>query len=330
MKKLFSCIFFLIFLINPAYSKVGKGNLTLSPNVLDYLIEYLRNEYGASFVVSGDGKNAFYGICGVKTCSGGTGHTLTLLKECKKNSGAQCYIFAQRKNMSKVIRWNKVDYVFPKGNWNYNASVKSKYLKGHNKGLNESVSNDKIKAILANLGFINQTPSLAAIDTNISIIEETNNDNRKYFCIMVAENQDYKYFAESKQYKKYWKKDCKKYSLYIVYKDKHSKLYKSLVWKYKNITSLDPGKRLNEKTFLLIENNIPMVQKVKKQIPKNVIEQKEEVEQSIVTNETSVVPKVEKKITKQQQNEIDQIKEMFDIGALTKEEYDTAIKRVLN
>ena len=28
--------------------------------------------------------------------------------------------------------------------------------------------------------------------------------------------------------------------------------------------------------------------------------------------------------------EIEQLKEMFDIGALTKEEYDTAIKRVLN
>jgi hypothetical protein len=35
-------------------------------------------------------------------------------------------------------------------------------------------------------------------------------------------------------------------------------------------------------------------------------------------------------MTKQQQIEIDQIKEMFDIGALTKEEYDNAIKRILN
>ena len=38
----------------------------------------------------------------------------------------------------------------------------------------------------------------------------------------------------------------------------------------------------------------------------------------------------EKKITQQQQIEIDQIKEMFDIGAINKEEYDAAIKRVLN
>ena len=60
------------------------------------------------------------------------------------------------------------------------------------------------------------------------------------------------------------------------------------------------------------------------------IELKEKVEQSIVTTEASVVPKVEKKITKQQQIEIDQIKEMFDIGALTKDEYDAAIKKVLN
>ena len=60
------------------------------------------------------------------------------------------------------------------------------------------------------------------------------------------------------------------------------------------------------------------------------IELKEKVEQSIVTTEASVVPKVEKKITKQQQIEIDQIKEMFDIGALTKDEYDAAINRALN
>ena len=37
-----------------------------------------------------------------------------------------------------------------------------------------------------------------------------------------------------------------------------------------------------------------------------------------------------KKLSKEKQIEIDQIKEMFDIGALTKDEYDKAIQRVLN
>ena len=40
--------------------------------------------------------------------------------------------------------------------------------------------------------------------------------------------------------------------------------------------------------------------------------------------------KKKKTISKQQQAEIEQIKEMYGIGALTKDEYDAAIKRVLN
>jgi hypothetical protein len=93
------------------------------------------------------------------------------------------------------------------------------------------------------------------------------------------------------------------------------------MWKFKSIdTGGHPAKKLSNKLFA----------QVKEQISVNVIELKEKVEQSIVATEASVVPKVEKKITKQQQIEIDQIKEMFDIGALTKDEYDAAIKRALN
>ena len=52
-----------------------------------------------------------------------------------------------------------------------------------------------------------------------------------------------------------------------------------------------------------------------------------EIKESI---EVKTKPKKANKLTKQQQIEIDQIKEMFDIGALTKDEYDAAIKRALN
>ena len=49
-----------------------------------------------------------------------------------------------------------------------------------------------------------------------------------------------------------------------------------------------------------------------------------------LNNEETITKSKEKTISKQQQVEIEQIKEMFDIGALTKDEYDAAIKRVLN
>ena len=61
-----------------------------------------------------------------------------------------------------------------------------------------------------------------------------------------------------------------------------------------------------------------------------VLNSKSNLSSSSTTNKTVTVLKKEKTLSKIQQIEIDQIKEMFDIGALTKEEYDNAIRRVLN
>ncbi len=64
MKKLFSTILVLgLLIINPAYSKIGKVELTLTPEILEYFLKYLRNELATSFVVSKDGKFALYGLC---------------------------------------------------------------------------------------------------------------------------------------------------------------------------------------------------------------------------------------------------------------------------
>jgi signal recognition particle subunit SEC65 len=220
MKKLLGIVVLGFLLSGNAYaSKIGNGSIQFSDEVTKNFIKFLRNEYGISFVVTPDGSYSTYGICGVERCKGGM---TTVLKWCKRDTGQKCYVFAQRKKQQKIIRWNKADYIFPKDDWNYNAMVKTEYLSSNNKGIKQNISDDQIKSVLNELGFIN---------FNKNIIE-----------------------------------------------------------------------------------------------PK----EKEEVEQSIVTNETSVVPKVEKKMTKQQQIEIDQIKEMFDIGALTKDEYDVAIKRALN
>ena len=48
------------------------------------------------------------------------------------------------------------------------------------------------------------------------------------------------------------------------------------------------------------------------------------------TSKTTKTKVNDVKITQQQQIEIEQIKEMLEIGAINKEEYDAAIKRVLN
>ena len=337
-KAIFVIIFGLLLTINPAYSKVGKGNLTFSPEVLENFLKYLRNELATSFVVTKDGKFALYGLCRDKSrgCQGGPGSTATLMKNCKKEYGEKCFIFAQRKkfksdpsssyiNISKKIRWNNVDYEFPKEKtWKGMGYGESK-----GEGIKKDISDDQIKSVLNELGFINFNKAVASIDTNNKKLKTKNSKKGgEYFCVWTGTGEYthkiwFTHSSDQANYKKYYASnyDCRDSALYIIYKEENKKLHSKLMWKFKSIdTGGHPAKKLSNKLFA----------QVKEQISVNVIELKEKVEQSIVTTEASVVPKVEKKITKQQQIEIDQIKEMFDIGALTKDEYDAAINRALN
>jgi hypothetical protein len=337
MKKLLIIIVLGLLLSGNSYaSKIGKGNIQFNDEVTKNFIRFLRNEYSVSFVVTPDGSYSTYGICGVERCKGGM---TTVLKWCKKDTGQKCYVFAQRKKQQKIIRWNKADYIFPKDDWNYNATVKTESLSTNNKGIKQNISDDQIKSVLNELGFINFNKAVASIASDSSKMKTKNSKKGgEYFCVWtgIGEYTHKIWFSHSSDVIK-WKKiyggkgndDCRnsaltsKYSssLYIIYKEENKKLHSKLLWKYKTYESgFYPAYKLSKKLFA----------QVKEQVPVNVIELKEEVEQSIVTNEASVVPKEEKKMTKQQQIEIDQIKEMFDIGALTKEEYDNAIKRALN
>ena len=329
MKKLLSIIVLGLLLSGNAYaSKIGNGSIQFSDEVTKNFIRFLRNEYGISFVVTPDGSYSTYGICGVERCKGGM---TTVLKWCKRDTGQKCYVFAQRKKQQKIIRWNKADYIFPKDDWNYNAMVKTESLSSNNKGIKQNISDDQIKSVLNELGFINFNKAVASIASDSSKMKTKKiQKGGEYFCVWTGtgEYADKLWFSHSSDVIK-WKElyggkgndDCRNSALYIIYKEENKKLHSKLLWKYKTYESgFYPAYKLSKKLFA----------QVKEQVPVNVIELKEEVEQSIVTNETSVVPKVEKKMTKQQQIEIDQIKEMFDIGALTKEEYDNAVRRALN
>lgn len=216
MKKLLGIVVLGLLFSGSGYAKIGKGEIQLSQKVTNDFIKFLRNEYANYFMVTPDGNNSLYTICGAEFCKGGMGKAL---KWCKEDYGQKCLIFAQRKKQTKIIRWNKADYSFPKDDWNYNVMVNVEYLKSDNKGIKQNISDDQIKGVLNNLGFINFNKAVA---------------------------------SEEK----------------------------------------------------IIETN--QVNKIK------------------------VEPKTEKKLTQQQQIEVDQLKEMLDIGALTKDEYDTAVKRVLN
>ena len=321
MRKIFKILLIsFLFTGNVYASKIGKGEIKLSNKVTENFIRFLRNEYGVSFVVTPDGSYSTYGICGTERCKGGM---TTVLKWCKRDTGQKCYVFAQRKKQQKIIRWNKSDYIFPKDDWNYNAMVKTESLSSNNKGIKQNISDDQIKSVLNELGFINFNKAVASIDNSNDKLKTKKSKNAyvSYYCIWYDEYYKVYRFTDNK----ISPATCADRELYIVKESEHKKIYNSLKWKFKNDVKDgdDPVAKVPKKLFLKIEKQIPKIKKIDKKI----VNKDDEITKNTETTTTS---KVEKKLTKQQQIEIDQIKEMFDIGALTKDEYDAAIKRALN
>tara|TARA_X000000368_G_scaffold36567_1_gene26696 strand:- start:11 stop:178 length:168 start_codon:yes stop_codon:yes gene_type:complete len=52
MKKIIGILILVFLFSNNAYAKIGKGDLTLTPEIFEYLIKYLRNPGSTSFVIS--------------------------------------------------------------------------------------------------------------------------------------------------------------------------------------------------------------------------------------------------------------------------------------
>ncbi|MBC8296369.1 MAG: hypothetical protein H8E55_11290 [Pelagibacterales bacterium] len=321
MKKLLGILVLGLLLSGNAYSKVGKGNFQMNEDVLEYFIEYLRHEYATSFVVSKDGNFSTYGICGAKVCSGGSGGTSTLLKYCKRETGNKCYIFAQRKNKKKIIRWNKVDYIFPSEEWNYNEMVKAEHLKSDNEGIKKNISDNDIIDILNNFGFIsgnisiNETKLKKVANTDTNSKTEETKAKGNYYCIWYDE-----YFAVYRfTHNKISPETCADRELFIVKEFEHKKLYNSLKWKFRKVKEGDdPVVKVPKKLFLKIEKQIPKLKKIdNKAVVKNEKIQKKETTKKIEkkTTTTSISPKLKL------------IEDMYKSGALTKNEYEAAKKR---
>ena len=92
------------------------------------------------------------------------------------------------------------------------------------------------------------------------------------------------------------------------------------MWKFENTANPNQAQiPLSKSLYKKVQNEISM----------NTQSFEEEIIETVKSNDFETKPKIEKTITQQQQNQIDQIKEMFDIGALTKDEYDAAVKKEL-
>ena len=201
ISRIISIFFLTFFITNNAYAKVGKGDLTFTPEILEYFLKYVRDENATSFVVSKDGKFALYGICidyGYG-CSGGPGHTGTMMKNCKKVYGQRCYIFAQTKKFAqdkdtrtKRIRWNKSDYEFLPGNRyglidkNGKKSYSDIIAEGCDSkfkcwGISRDISNKEIYIILTQLGFLKDNSPKKRLEANINPNENIDTKIKKLF-----------------------------------------------------------------------------------------------------------------------------------------------------
>ena len=120
---------------------IGKGELTLSDDIVDLFIKYIRGGHTKApdkFVVSNDGQWAFWWWCPAGTANCAPGGDVGDVKVCEDESNQDCGVFARR----RTIKWKN----------------------GINKGKKESRFNSKwsdaeMRAKLTELGFLGEATS---------------------------------------------------------------------------------------------------------------------------------------------------------------------------
>ncbi len=298
-----------------AASLPGKGDITLSDQVVENLIRFLKDEFAIYFLVSPDGNYSTYGRCGLTRCKGGI---RTVKKWCKDDTGVKCKLFAERnKEWEKVIRWNNVDYIFPKGTITETHIGLAKNVPDpENVGLRENISDQDILNILSDLGFIpldNKSGSTNIVkkdDVSKKIIKLDSGKN--YVCVwkgtmdetnsiyISSKKKDYdrykKSLAEAKLYstKIYpefddcrqgvtYGYDTKPNVVYVFTEDQNKKLYRKVMNLIRNERSM------KEKTFAKIEAEIPKYQVDTAQINNNEEETKKKNVDGNITNENDII-----------------------------------------
>ena len=136
MKKYLIIFLFVIMNISTANafkSLAGKGDLQLQPKVVYHFLKYYNTKGSLSFIVSQDGIWANYGICPSNNCKGGKGSVKNIITSCEVATQTKCYIFARKRDLDRVIVWNKENFK-----------------------IKPNLSNDKVTIALYELGFINR------------------------------------------------------------------------------------------------------------------------------------------------------------------------------
>jgi len=137
MKKLLGIVFAVLFLFSNASqaSTIGKGDLTLSNNIVNYFIKYIKIKGGkhpAVFTITEDGTDAMFWYCGTGNCQ--TSTPASYIKICSSKTGKECKQFAYR----RTIKWKN----------EINPG------KGKVSTINSKWSEAEIRAKLTELGFL--------------------------------------------------------------------------------------------------------------------------------------------------------------------------------
>ena len=143
MKKFFIIVFFSLLWFNTSSAGIyGKGEVKLSPEIVDYFKNYLKgghNQTPLMFILAVDGSWAHYWFCPAGQANCTAEDPAQMIKPCENQSGKECKIFAR----NRTVRW--------KNDINPGKGKKSKF--------SSKMSRAEIVAKLTDLGFIEGTTS---------------------------------------------------------------------------------------------------------------------------------------------------------------------------
>ena len=341
MKKFFAIVIFGLFFTNYSYAKTGQGELKLSTYTMEGLMMYF---YGASnpkysdgankknkpmlMTISADGKYSHYYYCPYIQCETGP-YVYKSIKRCEKNSkGSPCYLFAK----GRFIKWKN--------------SKNTKSTKVSKKLLKEPY---QIAKLIQDLGFYDGDISeLPGIDYKTGQLDEEKKITGK------KDNYDYPSLIASlsSSHKIDWKE-------YVGY-DKKYKVWFMAKRKDKGMTySWQVGDNLKNTEQAGFERCNNYVKDKPKRYPKDTIcilyykgttptTDDEKIKTARIYYGESKANAFFKKYPyvlnekinteKENQNKqssdvvskIKELKKLFDEGALTKDEFEKAKKKILN
>jgi len=321
MKKLLGILVLGLMLVSsPSNSgSIGTGELTLSESSVKWFIKYLRGGHGnkpLKFLITTDGEWPHYWFCPVATCTPGGDNTE--IKVCEQKTKRECKVFAR----SRTIKWKN----------------------GINKGNRESKFNSKwsdaeIRAKLTELGFLGEATSTT---TKVEKKKETGdifptNAGKTTFKKKTMEDLVYlNNKKRTKDVKEHWKKKYPDYKGYKAWAESPNRAWS---WRSSSMSEEDAITQAVDRCNTYEADPLCVVTKVG---DKHLTYQEQADWMQKIYGRTTLAAKLisknkveKKKETKKKTNEdivqkLKDLKELYDDGALTKEEYTKAKNKLLN